>query len=90
MLEVQSQAMAVLNECATKNLEVLGTAAPELAALQQKAKSAFEHASQQTSAVIDEMKKRMATLEHETKVAAAVTPATAAPKPAASAPAAKA
>ena len=50
MLEVQSQAMAVLNECATKNLEVLGTAAPELAALQQKAKSAFEHASQQTSA----------------------------------------
>ena len=38
MLEVQSQAMAVLNECATKNLEVLGTAAPELAALQQKAK----------------------------------------------------
>ncbi len=81
MLEVQSQAMAVLNECATKNLEVLGTAAPELAALQQKAKSAFEHASQQTSAVIDEMKKRMSTLEHETK-AAAVTPAMAAPKPA--------
>ena len=69
MLEVQSQAMAVLNECATKNLEVLGTSAPELAALQQKAKSAFEHASQQTSAVIDEMKKRMATLEHETKAA---------------------
>ena len=81
MLEVQSQAMAVLNECATKNLEVLGTAAPELAALQQKAKSAFEHASQQTSAVIDEMKKRMSTLEHETKAAAA-TPAMAAPKPA--------
>ena len=69
MLEVQSQAMAVLNECATKNLEVLGTSAPELAALQQKAKSAFEHASQQTSAVIDEMKKRMATLEHETTAA---------------------
>ena len=81
MLEVQSQAMAVLNECATKNLEVLGTAAPELAALQQKAKSAFEHASQQTSAVIDEMKKRMSTLEHETKAAAA-TSAMAAPKPA--------
>ena len=71
MLEVQSQAMAVLNECATKNLEVLGTAAPELAALQQKAKNAFEQASKQTSAVIDEMKKRMASLEHETKSAAA-------------------
>ena len=91
MLEVQSQAMAVLNECAAKNLEVLGTTAPELAALQQKAKSAFEHASRQTSAVIDEMKKRMATLEHETKVAAAVVPPKApAPKPAEAKPAAAA
>lgn len=89
MLEVQSQAMAVLNECATKNLEVLGTTAPELAALQQKAKSAFEQASQQTSAVIEEMKRRMASLEHETQAAAAATvppakpaaPRAAAPKP---------
>jgi hypothetical protein len=94
MLEVQSQAMSVLNECATKNLEVLGTSAPELAALQEKAKSAFEHASQQTSAVIDEMKKRMASLETETKAAAAVvmpkaaTPKAAEVKPAAPKPAA--
>lgn len=85
MLEVQSQAMSVLNECAAKNLEVLGTTAPELAALQQKAKSAFEHATQQTSAVIDEMKKRMASLEHETKAAAAESPKSPAPKAAAAA-----
>ena len=86
MLEVQSQAMAVLNECASKNLEVLGTTAPELAALQQKAKSAFEHASQQTSAVIEEMKRRMASLEQETHAAAAsvepAKPKAEAPKPA--------
>jgi methyl-accepting chemotaxis protein len=80
LLKVQSEAMAVLNECATRNLEVLGVAAPELAALQQKAKDAFASASTQTSAVIDEMKKRMASLEQDTREA--VSPATAA-KPAA-------
>ena len=53
LLEVQTEAMAVLNECATKNLEVLGVAAPELAALQQKAKAAFASASTQTTAVIE-------------------------------------
>ncbi|MFZ1430460.1 MAG: phasin family protein, partial [Geminicoccaceae bacterium] len=67
LLKVQSEAMAVLNECASKNFEVLGGAAPELAALQQKAKDAFASASTQTTAVIDEMKKRMASLEEETK-----------------------
>jgi hypothetical protein len=69
LLKVQSEAMAVLNECASKNFEVLGGAAPELAALQQKAKDAFASASTQTTAVIDEMKKRMASLEEETKSA---------------------
>src|SRR5215213_9740701 len=93
MLEVQRQAISVLNECASKNLEVLGSSAPELAALQEKAKSAFEHASRQTSAVIDEMKRRMASLEHETKSAVSTAAATAeaarpaSPKPATPAPA---
>ena len=86
MLEVQRQAVSVLNECASKNLEVLGSSAPELAALQQKAKSAFEHASQQTSAVIDEMKRRMESLEHETISAVGGEPVRPAPpKPAAQA-----
>ncbi len=89
LLKVQSEAMAVLNECATRNLEVLGVAAPELAALQQKAKDAFASASTQTSAVIDEMKKRMASLEQDTRkvvapaeAAKAAAPSTP-PKPAA-------
>ncbi len=78
LLKVQSEAMAVLNECATKNFEALGAAAPEFAALQQKAKDAFASASQQTSAVIDEMKKRMASLEEETQKAIVEAPAAAA------------
>ena len=86
--------MAVLNECATRNLEVLGVAAPELAALQQKAKDAFASASTQTSAVIDEMKKRMASLEQDTRKvvapAEAAKPAAPAPTPKPAAPVAKA
>ncbi|HEX6016053.1 MAG TPA: phasin family protein, partial [Geminicoccaceae bacterium] len=70
LLKVQSEAVAVLNECAAKNLEALGGKAPELAGLQRKAKDAFETASRQTSAAIDEMKRRMATLEEETRKAA--------------------
>ena len=94
LLKVQSEAMAVLNECATRNLEVLGVAAPELAALQQKAKDAFASASTQTSAVIDEMKKRMASLEQDTRKvvapAEAARPAAPAPTPKPAAPVAKA
>jgi hypothetical protein len=89
LLKVQSEAMAALNECATRNLEALGVAAPELAALQQKAKDAFASASTQTSAVIDEMKKRMASLEQDTRKAVAPAPA-AKPATPAPAPAAKA
>jgi hypothetical protein len=87
LLKVQSEAVAVLNECAAKNLEALGGKAPELAALQQKAKDAFETASRQTSAAIDEMKRRMATLEEETRKA---TPATRAAEATAPSPAAAA
>lgn len=75
LLKVQSEAMAVLNDCASKNFEVLGGAAPEFAALQQKAKDAFASASTQTTAVIDEMKKRMASLEQETKSVIETAPA---------------
>ena len=86
MLDVQTQALAVLNECATRNLEVLGQAAPELAELQQKAKHAFEQASQQTSVVIDEMKtpRRLARGRRKARRAPAR-----APKPAPAAPAAR-
>jgi hypothetical protein len=70
LLKVQSEAIAVLNECAAKNFQSLGGAAPEFAELQNRAKQAFEAATQQTMAVIDEMKKRMASLEAETRSAA--------------------
>jgi len=73
MLEVQRQAVTVLNECASKDLEALGASAPEIAALQQKAKSAFELASKQTATLIEEMKKRMASLEPQGHKSAAAT-----------------
>jgi Phasin protein len=69
LLKVQSEAIAVLNECAAKNFQTLGGAAPEFAELQNRAKQAFEAATQQTMVVIDEMKKRMASLEAETRSA---------------------
>jgi hypothetical protein len=82
LLKVQTEAIAVLNDCATKNFETLGAAAPEFAQLQQKAKDAFEVATRQITAVVDEMRKRMASLEAETKHAgAASTPARAAAPP---------
>jgi hypothetical protein len=90
LLKVQSEAVAVLNECAAKNLEALGGKAPELAALQQKAKDVFETASRQTSAAIDEMKRRMATLEEETRKATPATPAARAAEATAPSPAAAA
>lgn len=71
LVKTQSDALAVLNECAARNLESLGGAAPELARLQGKAKEAFENASRQTAAVLTEMRKRMASLEEETRRAAA-------------------
>jgi Phasin protein len=70
LLKVQGEAMGVLNECAAKNLEAMGGKAPELAALQQRAKDAFETANKQTTAALDEMRKRMASLEAETRKAA--------------------
>ena len=77
MPEVQRQAVSVLNECASKNLEALGASAPEIAALQEKAKSAFDAASKQTAALIEETRKRMASLEQAVPRAAA----SAAPEP---------
>ena len=70
LLKVQSEAMGVLNECASKNMEAVGASAPEFAELQRKAREAFESATKQTTAVVDEMKRRMSSLERETQAAA--------------------
>jgi hypothetical protein len=77
LLKVQSDAMAVLNECAAKNLEAIGASAPELADLQRRAQEAFEAATRQTTSVIEEMRRRMASLEEETRKATVASPAAA-------------
>jgi hypothetical protein len=89
LLKVQSEAMGVLNDCAAKNMEAMGAASPELAELQKRAKEAFDAATKQTTAVIDEMRKRMASLEEETKKTVATSVKTAeaqTPEPPAPAP----
>ena len=85
LLKVQSEAMSVLNDCASKNMEAVGGAAPEFAELQKKAREAFESAMQQTTSVVAEMKRRMSSLEQEAHAAAQ--PAKAAPEPSSSQPA---
>jgi Phasin protein len=88
LIKVQSDALSVLNDCAAKNFEVLGSAAPDFAELQNRAKQAFEAAAKETTAVVDEMRKRMASLEQETRSATMAGAASSAP-PTASAPAPK-
>jgi hypothetical protein len=81
LLKVQSDALSVLNDCAAKNFEALGGAAPDFAELQNRTKQAFEAAAKETTAVVDEMRKRMASLEQETRSAAqAVAPGAASPE----------
>jgi hypothetical protein len=85
LLKVQSEAMAVLNDCAAKNMEAVGASAPEFAELQRKAREAFEAATRQTTAVVDEMKRRMSSLERETQAAAQPEPSQPSPSSEASA-----
>ena len=60
LFKVQSEAMAVLNTCASANMEALGGLAPDLAGLQKTATDAMQTASRQVAAVVDELRKRMA------------------------------
>lgn len=79
LIKVQSEAMDVFNASVMRNLETLGTAAPDFADLQDRAKAAFEAANRETTAVVGEMKQRMATLEVEVRDVA--TPPAAEPAP---------
>lgn len=79
LIKVQSEALGVFNASVMRNLESLGTAAPDLADLQDRAKAAFEAANRETTAVVGEMKRRMATLEAE--VGDVATPPAAEPAP---------
>jgi hypothetical protein len=67
LLKVQSEALAVLNDCAAANAQALGGVAPAYADMQKRATEAMQAASRQISAAIDEMRKRMTELQEETR-----------------------
>ena len=80
LFKVQSEAMAVLNTCASANMEALGGMAPDLAGLQKMATDAMQTASHQVAAAVDEMRKRMADLQAETQQAMGATKESMAPR----------
>ncbi len=69
LLKVQSEALAVLNDCAAANAQTLGGVAPVYADMQKTATEAMQAASRQISAAIDEMRKRVTELQEETRQA---------------------
>ena len=80
LFKVQSETMAVLNTCASANMEALGGIAPDLAGLQKVATDAMQTASHQVAAAVDEMRKRMADLQAETQQAMGATKESMAPR----------
>jgi hypothetical protein len=69
LLKAQSEAMAVLNDCAAANMKALGGMAPDFVAVQKAATEAMQAVSRQTTAAIEEMRKRMMALQEETRQA---------------------
>ncbi len=67
LLKAQAEAMEVLNRCAAANMEQLGQLAPDLAAMQKAATDAMQAATAQVSGAIEEMRRRMAALEDESR-----------------------
>ena len=65
--------MAVLTACAIANMEALGGMAPDLVGLNKTATEAMQTASRQVSAVVDELRKRIADLQAETQQAMGAT-----------------
>ena len=64
LLKAQSEAMEVLNRCAAANMEQLSHMAFDLAAMQKAATDAMA-ATVQVSGAIEEMRRRMISLEDE-------------------------
>src|SRR5215213_1273340 len=69
LLKAQSEAMAVLNDCAAANMKALGGMAPDFVAMQKTATEAMQAVSRQTTTAIEEMRKRMTALQEETRQA---------------------
>ena len=65
LLKAQSEAMAVLNDCAAANMKALGGMTPDLAAMQKSASEAMQAASRQVAATIEETRKRLTMVQAE-------------------------
>jgi hypothetical protein len=65
LLKAQSEAMAVLNDCAAANMKALGGMTPDLAAMQKAASEAIQAASRQVAATIEETRKRLTMVQAE-------------------------
>ena len=72
--------MAVLNTCASANMEALGGMARTLLACRRWLLDAMQTASHQVAAAVDEMRKRMADLQAETQQAMGATKESMAPR----------
>ena len=70
LMKAHGEAMGVLNACAASNMESLGKMAPDLVAMQKAATEAVQNATAQVSTAVEEMRRRMAALEGETREAA--------------------
>lgn len=69
LMKAHGEAMGVLNACAASNMESLGKMAPDLVAMQKAATEAVQSATAQVSTAVEEMRRRMAALEGETREA---------------------
>ena len=67
LLKAQSDALAVLNDAAVANAQALGGVAPNFAEMQKTVTEAMQNASQQVTAAVEEMRKRMTDLQEETR-----------------------
>ena len=65
LLKAQSEAMAVLNDCAAANMKALGGMTPDLAAMQKAASEAMQAASRQVAATNEETRKHLTMVQAE-------------------------
>ena len=65
LLKAQSEAMAVLNDCAAANMRALGGINSDLAVMQKSATEAMQVVSHQIAATIEETRKRLTMVQAE-------------------------
>ena len=80
LLEVQTQAMGVLNACVAQNMAALGGNGPDLDSLRRTTSEAMEAASRQAATAVEEIQKRMAAMQSEVEHSPAADAAPSAPR----------